>query len=84
MTVTGLMPILVTRTPQRMDASKHPAPRGTIDKPLKNAVYPKRDWSIEGRIDAIIPYLERHSSRLDRLNTQTYALDDIIDTVSLE
>ena len=38
----------------------------------------------QAKIDAIIPYLERHSSRLDRLNVQTYALDDIIDTVSLE
>lgn len=51
-------------------------------KPVSFFVKNRR--AFEGRIDAIIPYLERHSSRLDRLNTQTYALDDIIDTVSLE
>ena len=36
------------------------------------------------RIDAIIPYLERHMGRLDRLNIQSYTVDQIVDSFQLE
>ncbi len=39
----GRIPIFATNIPQITEAIKHPAPLGTIEIPLKNAVYPKRD-----------------------------------------
>ncbi|KAK8898879.1 hypothetical protein M9Y10_001171 [Tritrichomonas musculus] len=35
----------------------------------------------ENKIDAIIPYLERHQDRLDRLDIQTYAIDDVLENI---
>lgn len=40
--------------------------------------------SFESKIDAIIPYLERHLNRLDRLSIQSYAIDDVLNTISIE
>lgn len=47
-------------------------------KPLQFFIENRK--SFESKIDAIIPYLERHFDRLDRLSIQAYALDDIIDS----
>lgn len=49
---TGLIPTFETNIPQSIDARKHHAPRGTIDIPLKNDVYPSKDCSIDGNIEA--------------------------------
>ena len=35
---TGFIPNLITNIPLRNEAIKHPKPRGSIDKPLKNDV----------------------------------------------
>ncbi|OHT13378.1 wd-repeat protein [Tritrichomonas foetus] len=38
----------------------------------------------EAKIDAIIPYLERHQERLERLAVQTYAIDDVLENIPTE
>lgn len=40
--------------------------------------------SFESKIDAIIPYLERHLTRLNNLSVQSYAIDDVLNTISIE
>jgi U3 small nucleolar RNA-associated protein 13 len=37
-----------------------------------------------GKIEAIVPYLERHLARLDRLSIQAYAIDDLIESADFQ
>lgn len=48
------------------------------------AFFVKNKKKFESKIDAIIPYLERHQDRLDRLDIQTYAIDDILENIPTE
>jgi U3 small nucleolar RNA-associated protein 13 len=40
--------------------------------------------AFEGKIEALISYLERHVNRLDRLNIQSYTIDDVIEVMNIE
>ena len=51
-------------------------------KPMKFFVENSKNF--KDKIEGIIPYLERHMQRLDRLHTQTYLIDHILDSTSLE
>lgn len=51
-------------------------------KPMKFFVENRK--SLAENIDGIIPYLERHMARLDKLHTQTYMIDHILDSTTLE
>jgi U3 small nucleolar RNA-associated protein 13 len=46
-------------------------------KSLRFFIENKRAFA--GKIDAIIPYLERHMARLERLSVQAYAIDDVLE-----
>lgn len=48
-------------------------------KPISFFVQNKRLF--QTKIDAIIPYLERHQDRLDKLDIQTYAIDDVFENM---
>ena len=39
---------------------------------------------LQEKIEGIIPYLERHMQRLERLHTDTYLIDHILDSTTLE
>ena len=51
-------------------------------KPISFFVKNKR--AFENKIDSIIPYLERHMERLERLDVQSYAIDDVLENIFIE
>ncbi|EAX96761.1 wd-repeat protein, putative [Trichomonas vaginalis G3] len=51
-------------------------------KPMKFFVENRK--KLAENIDGIIPYLERHMARLEKLHTQTYMIDHILDSTTLE
>jgi U3 small nucleolar RNA-associated protein 13 len=51
-------------------------------KPLIFFVQQRKTF--EAKIDAMIPYLERHFNRLDRLSIQAYAIDEVLDSGDIQ
>ena len=51
-------------------------------KPMKFFIQNRKN--LQDKIEGIIPYLERHMQRLDRLHTQTYLIDHVLDSTSIE